>query len=187
VGRGALAGPVVAAAVIVPVGCRAVGVWGAVRDSKLLRPSVRAELALAVQAAALAWAVGMASVAEIDEIGIAPATRRAMQRAIAGLAAPPDALLIDWVRLPALRVRQECWKKADQSSVSVAAASIVAKVARDRMLAQLAETYPDYGFANHKGYGTQAHLDALALLGPCIHHRRSFAPIAGQLALFEPS
>lgn len=185
VGRGALAGPVVAAAVVVPAGCRAEGVWAAVRDSKLLRPAVREELAVAVQAAAYAWAVGSASVAEIDAIGIAPATRCAMQRAIASLAAPPDALLIDWVRLPALCVRQECWAKADQASVSVAAASIVAKVARDWMLAELAETYPEYGFAGHKGYGTQMHLAALARLGPCIHHRRSFAPVAGQLALFE--
>ncbi|MCB0047208.1 MAG: ribonuclease HII [Caldilineaceae bacterium] len=184
-GRGALAGPVAAGAVILPRCCEPTGVWRDVRDSKLLTPAARTELAAAIRAAALSWSVGMASAAEIDQMGIAPATRLAMQRAVAGLTPPPDYLLIDWVKLPGLNIRQESLTKADQRIVSVAAASILAKVTRDEHLAALDVRFPAYGFARHKGYGVPAHLAALAERGPCPIHRHSFAPIARRPSLFD--
>ncbi|MCB0070392.1 MAG: ribonuclease HII [Caldilineaceae bacterium] len=186
-GRGALAGPVAAAAVIVPELGAPAGVWAEVRDSKQLRPAVRETLAAAVRAEALAHAVGMASAAEIDEMGIAPATRLAMTRAIAALQPAADFLLIDWVRLSALALAQVSFARADALSVSVAAASILAKVARDAHMVQLDALHPGYAFAAHKGYGAPAHLAALQQLGPCPEHRHSFAPIARQPSLFDAS
>ena len=179
VGRGALAGPVVAAAVVLPPFCALEGVWAAVRDSKQLAAPRRAQIAAAVMAQALAWGVGVVSAAEIDDVGIAPATRRAMALAVemAAQAATPDYLLIDWVRLPMLMLPQQSHIKADATIVSVAAASIVAKVYRDALLCACDADFPDYGFAAHKGYGTAAHLAALATHGPCALHRRSFAPL----------
>jgi ribonuclease HII len=184
-GRGALAGPVVAAAVIVPPGASITGVWSEVRDSKLLSPPRRSALATAIGAAAWAWGVGIIPAAVIDGDGIAAATRQAMQQAIAALAARPDYLLVDWVRLPSLNIPQLCVAKADRTMVSVAAASILAKVTRDRLMVALDAAYPGYGFAVHKGYGTQQHLAALASQGPCGEHRRSFAPLAHQATLFD--
>lgn len=177
-GRGALAGPVVAAAVIAPPFCALEGVWAAVRDSKQLTPARRAALAAEVRAHALAWGVGVVDAAEIDAMGIAPATRMAMSLAVemAAQTAPPDYLLIDWVRLPALGLPQQSFIKADATIVSVAAASILAKVHRDALLCACAATFPDYGFAAHKGYGTAGHLAAIAAHGPCTLHRRTFAP-----------
>ena len=183
-GRGALAGPVVAAAVVLPCHAPLAGVWEAVRDSKLLRPAARAALAEAIQAEAADWAVGIVPAATIDEIGIAAATRAAMCQAIAGLAAPPDYLLVDWVRLPTLNIAQLCVAKADATMVSVAAASILAKVTRDALMVKTDALYPQYGFAGHKGYGTAAHRAALARFGACPEHRRSFAPLAAQPSLF---
>jgi ribonuclease HII len=182
-GRGALAGPVTAAAVVVsPARCDD-AVWSAVRDSKLLAPGRRAELAPAIEAAALAWGVGWSSAAEIDRIGIAAATRQAMLAAIAALAVRPDYLLIDWVKLPAAGIPQHSQPKADRAIVSVAAASILAKVHRDRHMVALAADYPVYGFAGHKGYGAAAHLAAIHTHGPCAAHRCTFAPLAA-LPLF---
>jgi ribonuclease HII len=186
-GRGALAGPVMAAAVVLPPGAPYARVWAEVRDSKLLRPAQRTTLAAAIQAEALAWAVGSVEAAEIDRIGIAAAARRAMLAAVAGLGVPPDYLLIDWVRLPMLAIPQLCVAKADRDLVSVAAASILAKVTRDRLMVALDETYPGYGFASHKGYGSAAHLAALEAQGPCPEHRRSFAPVAARPTLFDES
>ena len=186
-GRGALAGPVAAAAVIVPELGAPAGVWAEVRDSKQLRPAVRETLAAAVRAEALAHAVGMASAAEIDDVGIAAATRLAMTRAIATLQPAADFLLIDWVRLSALTVAQVSFARADALSVSVAAASILAKVARDAHMVELDAVHPGYAFAAHKGYGAPAHLAALQQLGPCPEHRHSFAPIARQPTLFDAS
>jgi ribonuclease HII len=117
-------------------------------------------------------------------MGIAAATRRAMQQAIARLQPPPDYLLIDWVKLPRLNIAQESFAKADRDVIAVAAASILAKVHRDELMAGLHEAYPVYGFAAHKGYGTPAHQRALAEQGPCPEHRYSFAPIARPLTLF---
>lgn len=186
-GRGALAGPVIAAAVVVPPGSECTGVWAAVRDSKLLSPPARARLAPQIQAAALAWAVGAAPATEIDVLGIAAATRTAMHRAVDALRLRPDALLIDWVRLEEMPLPQESLIKADRLIVSVAAASILAKVHRDHLLGELDQLHPGYGFARNKGYGVPAHLAALAQSGPCPEHRFSFAPLSGQLSLFAPS
>lgn len=183
-GRGALAGPVVAAAVIVPPGSACRGVWAQVRDSKLLRPELRAQLALELRSEALAWAVGEASCAVIDADGIAAATRQSMTRAILALAVAADALVIDWVRLPLLNLPQQSFARADARVVSVAAASILAKQHRDDLLRLLDQQFPAYGFAAHKGYGTAAHLAALAQCGPCAEHRRSFAPLAAGSDLF---
>jgi ribonuclease HII len=129
----------------------------------------------------------MASAEEIDKIGIAPATRLAMVRAIDRLAHRPDYLLIDWVRLPQCPLPQESFVKADLHSVAVAAASILAKVARDDILRQADVAFPGYGFAAHKGYGTAAHLAALTERGPCALHRHSFAPIGRRASLFDGS
>jgi ribonuclease HII len=182
-GRGALAGPVVAGAAIIPPFCVLEGIWAAVRDSKQLAPARRAALALEIMAQTLAWGVGVVSAAEIDAVGIAPATRTAMLLAVemAAQSAPqgaqPDYLLIDWVRLPMLALPQQSLIKADATIVSVAAASILAKVHRDALLCACDADFPAYGFAAHKGYGTAAHLAALAAHGPCALHRRTFAPL----------
>lgn len=184
-GRGALAGPVVAAAVIVPAHRERQGIWAQVADSKLLSPAVRTALAEEIRMAALAWGVGAVSAFTIDQIGIAAATRQAMAQAVAALATPPDYLLIDWVKLATINVPQESFTKADRQIVSVAAASILAKVHRDQLLTDLQRTYPLYGFDRHKGYGTAAHLAAIARHGPCAEHRHTFAPLAHTATLFE--
>ena len=177
-GRGALAGPVVAAAVVLPPGEHPF------RDSKALSARARERLAERVRAVALAWAVGEASAAEIDRLNVLEATRLAARRALARLMLAPAALVTDYLRigagLPELAV-----PRADARSLQVAAASILAKTHRDAIMRDLAERYPGYGFAGHKGYGAAAHLDALARLGPCPQHRRSFAPVA-QGRLFAP-
>lgn len=183
-GRGALAGPVVAAAVVIDPSSAGLPLWGELRDSKLLSPRQRAALAPQIQAAARCWAVGATSAQEIDRIGIAAATRQAMQAAIEGLSPQPQQLLIDWVRLPQVNIAQFSCAKADQLIVSVAAASILAKVHRDALMTALDQLHPAYGFASHKGYGAQAHLAALSAHGPCPEHRHSFAPLAGANDLF---
>lgn len=185
VGRGALAGPVVAAAVVVPPHATLAGVWAEVRDSKLLSPDSRQMLECEVRWEAVAWAIGSASAAEVDRLGVAEATRRAMTDAVHGLSVSVQHLLIDWVQLPHLPTPQTAWAKADRDSVSVAAASILAKVWRDRLLVELDATYPVYGFRRHKGYGTLAHRSALSQYGPCPEHRRSFAPVAQCRSLFD--
>lgn len=181
-GRGALAGPVVAAAVIVPPFAALEGIWAEVRDSKMLAPARRATLAEFIRAQALAWGVGVVGCEIIDACGIASASKQAMVAALHGL--EPDALLIDWVRLPMLALPQQSLVKADATIVSVAAASILAKTHRDALLVALAEQFPAYGFAAHKGYGAPAHLEAIRRCGPCPHHRLSFAPLC-QHSLFE--
>ena len=176
-GRGALAGPVVAAAVIIAPEQATASVWQRVRDSKLLTPRQRELLAVEVRAAALAWGVGCAAAAVIDQIGIAAATRQAMAAAIQALTVRPDYLLIDWVRLPAVNIPQTSRAKADRTMASVAAASILAKVQRDRWMVELDCQYPLFGFAAHKGYGAATHLAAVAQHGPCPEHRRSFCSL----------
>lgn len=184
-GRGALAGPVVAAAVIVPPYCEREGIWAQVADSKLLSPAVRTALAVEIRTTAFAWGIGAASALTIDQIGIAAATRQAMVQAVMALAPPADYLLIDWVKLKTLNLPQESFTKADRHIVSVAAASILAKTHRDQLLTDLHQSYPGYGFGQHKGYGTAAHLAALTRYGPCAEHRHSFAPIAQAATLFD--
>ena len=184
VGRGAWAGPVVAAAVILPLDAPdLLEHLTGVRDSKLMTPAARQEALPRILATARAVAVGGASVEEIDRFGILAATRQAMGRAIDGLAVRPDALILDHVTLP-VPIPQRAFPRADQTSLSVAAASVVAKVTRDREMAELDALYPGYSFAQHKGYGTAAHAAALARLGPSPVHRASFAPVqAAQLSL----
>lgn len=177
-GRGALAGPVVAAAVIVPFGSEQHGVWNLVDDSKRLTAEQRVILADEIKEHALAWGIGTVDAAQIDEFGIGPATKQAMMAAIDALGMRADFLLIDWVRLPLCPIEQQSFTKADQRIVSVAAASILAKVHRDSLLIALHAKYPCYGFAQHKGYGTAQHRAAIEEYGPCPSHRYSFAPIA---------
>ena len=177
-GRGALAGPVVAAAVIVPSESHADPLWQAVCDSKLLKPVERQELSAQIKTTALAYGIGVVESTAIDQTNIALATRRAMCAAVMIIDPAPDYLLIDWVRLPELIIAQQSMVKADMHIVSVAAASILAKVHRDSLMVALDEQHPGYGFAQHKGYGTAAHRRAIEQLGPCPVHRQSFAPVA---------
>jgi ribonuclease HII len=179
VGRGAWAGPVVAAAVILPCDDDVHVALGGVCDSKQVSPATRVTLAARIIAVALAVGVGRGEQQEIDALGIVPATRLAMQRALAALAVAPEALVIDALPLPDVKLPQDVFPYADALSLSVAAASIIAKVARDRWMAEVAEMdFPGYGFAQHKGYGTKQHQAALASLGVCSIHRLTFRPIA---------
>ena len=181
-GRGAWAGPVAAAAVVLPPsGDTLLEFLPGVRDSKLMTARQRGLWAGKIRAAAVAWAVGWAACEEIDSLGILPATRLAMQRAVAQLGLPPGHLLIDAVRLPALPLPQTALVRGDQRSLSIAAASVLAKTARDAWMTDLDEQYPGYGFAAHKGYGTARHRRALDELGPCPQHRLSFAPLRARL------
>jgi ribonuclease HII len=177
-GRGAWAGPVVAAAVILPPGDPALArhLLG-VRDSKQLTPARREALLETIQQHALAWGVGAVPPAGIDELGIVPATRKAMCLALQALSPPADYLLIDYLRLPEVALPQTSLPKGDARILSIAAASIVAKVSRDRMMVELDAQYPGYGFGRHKGYGTAQHRAALTALGPSPAHRLSFAPL----------
>lgn len=177
-GRGPWAGPVVAAAVILPADPAVGAALTGVRDSKQLSAQQRAQLLPIIQQVALAWGVGAVPADQIDRLGIVPATRMAMEQALAALPVPPQALLIDAVRLPAIPLPQRNVIHGDALCLSIAAASIVAKVTRDRLMAEMDERYPGYGFARHKGYGTRVHAQALATLGACPLHRRSFAPVA---------
>jgi len=177
-GRGAWAGPVCAAAVVLPLGQPDLpALLADVRDSKLLTPGERERLLPVILNAALGVGVGWAAPAEVDEIGILPATRRAMLRAVTQLDGRVDALLIDHVRLPEISLHQRAFPKADLRCLSVAAASIVAKVRRDQMMVQLELDFPGYGFAQHKGYGTRQHREALGRLGPSPLHRLSWRPL----------
>ncbi len=178
-GRGAWAGPVCAGAVIFDPQATDWSKLSGVCDSKQLSTAQREAALGSIQNRALAWAAGWASAAEIDAIGIVPATRLAMRRALEQLSLHPDALLIDALRLSEIPLPQHSFPFADQLSLSVAAASIVAKVSRDHWMAEQAEViYTGYGFGQHKGYGTRLHQEALATRGPCAIHRRTFAPIA---------
>lgn len=185
-GRGAWAGPVAAGAVILPLDRPdlLIALEG-VRDSKLCTPHQRTRLDQAVRDVAAGVGVGMATVEEIDAVGIAPATRLAMRRALDALPVIPQALLIDYVRLREVALPQRSLTKGEWQSLTIAAASIVAKVARDRLMIALDEEHPGYGLARHKGYGTAQHQAALDALGPCPLHRRSFAPIRVRLAEIE--
>ena len=177
VGRGPIAGPVVAGAVIFPPDIAESSLVG-IRDSKELTASARERMNLRIHEVALAVGIGRASVREVDAVGIVGATRRAMSRAIGKLQPRPQALLIDALSLPGIKLPQQCPIKGDRVSLSIAAASIVAKVARDRMMVEADRRYPGYGFSRNKGYGTREHIEALYRQGSCIIHRVSFAPVA---------
>jgi ribonuclease HII len=174
-GRGALAGPVAAGAVILPADPGLMNHLNGVRDSKQMTPTERELWAEQIKRAAQAYAVGFAGHREIDTLGIVPATRLAVKRALQGLRLPPQHLLVDFLELPEIEVPQTNLVKGDQRSLSIAAASILAKTERDALLRQLDLIYPGYGFAQHKGYGTPAHRLALGRLGPSPIHRLSFA------------
>lgn len=177
-GRGPLAGPVVASAVVLPSRCRLSGC----DDSKLLTESEREELYLVITQRAVGIGIGSASEQEIDQLNILEATRLAMQRALAGLRPQPDCLLIDAISLPACSIPLRSIIKGDALCMSVAAASIVAKVTRDRLMAEYHRQYPHYNFLSHKGYCTEEHLQQLATHGPCLIHRRTYAPVAEAIA-----
>ena len=174
VGRGALAGPVCAAALVLPVQNDLQLTLRGVRDSKQMTPAAREHWAVRLCETALAWGVGFASAQEIDQIGIVPATRLAVRRALAQLAFEPQHLLVDYLELPEVSLPQTALVKGDARSLSIAGASVLAKTARDGLMRQLDEQYPGYGLAVNKGYGTLAHRQALARLGMSAIHRRSF-------------
>ncbi len=179
-GRGCLAGPVVAAAVILPLHESALDIQASlmgVNDSKQLTINARERLYDVIMQYASAVSVGMGSVELIDERNILQATKHAMCMAIAQLSPAPQALLLDALYLPTIPLPQRSIIKGDSRCLSIAAASIIAKVTRDRLMCNLHEEFPVYGFAQHKGYGTEAHLAALHEHGVTPHHRRSFAPV----------
>ena len=176
VGRGPIAGPVVAAAVILPRASRPSWVYS-LRDSKQLTPQRREHLFDCIRRDAVPFGVGVVSQETIDERGISAASKLAMRKAVEGIPTRPDFLLIDYVRLPKVRFPQRSITNGDGLSFSIAAASIVAKVTRDRLMVELDRQFPGYGLAQHKGYGTPQHMDLLQRLGPCPLHRRSFAPV----------
>lgn len=193
-GRGSLAGPVIAAAVILPLGDTAplhlkpdecMECFAGVRDSKQITAKERERLFDVIMQHALAVSVGVGSVEIIDEQNILQATKYAMRNAISQLNPPPQALLLDAIRLPDIQLIQRSIIKGDALCLSIAAASIIAKVTRDRIMVQLHELFPLYGFAQHKGYGTAEHLAALREHGATIHHRQSFAPVRELFGLFQ--
>lgn len=179
-GRGPLAGPVVAAAVVfenrkkIPRG---------IHDSKLLTREIRETLFKRMEDSGVHTGVGIASVAEIDSINILQATLLAMARAVEALPVKPDAALIDGNQLPKLTCKMHKVVKGDSLCLSIAAASIIAKVTRDRIMCELAQHFPQYGFDRHVGYNTPAHQRALVEHGPCVHHRTSFAPVRNYLQM----
>lgn len=180
-GRGPLAGPVAAAAVILPDRPDIGETLHGVQDSKILSAEQREFWAGRIQTEACAWAIAFASVEEIEQVGIGKAVMLAMQRALLRLAPQPDYLLIDYVRLGDVAIPQTSLVKGDLRCLSIAAASILAKTARDQLMCEFGVKYPGYGFAQHKGYATQAHRQALWRLGPCPIHRRNFSPVRALL------
>lgn len=169
-GRGPLAGPVCAAAVILPEGV----IIDGVNDSKKLSEKKRESLFDVIREQALSYSIAYATVDEIEEINILNATMLAMRRAIDGLDIKADYAMIDGNKIPPLDIDAECIVKGDAKSMSIACASILAKVSRDRLLYKYAEEYPMYGFDKHKGYGTKVHREAILKYGPCPYHRKSF-------------
>ncbi|MGD2026641.1 MAG: ribonuclease HII [Anaerolineales bacterium] len=176
-GRGALAGPVAAGVVVLPQSDRLLTVLEGVRDSKQMSAKQRLAVIASIEAAALACQVGFASPAEVDELGILPATRQAALRALEQLPEPAEHLLVDHITLHAQGIPETPLTKGDRRSLSIAAASILAKVGRDEIMLEMDAQYPEYGFASHKGYGTTRHLAAIESLGPCPIHRMTFSPI----------
>lgn len=180
VGRGPLAGPVIAAAVVLPPDCRPLE---GVRDSKLMTPQQREIAAELVMSSALFVSVAGASVREIDHRNIRAATILAIRRALQRLPERPEQVLVDGVELPELGWPHQAIVRGDSICQSIAAASIIAKVHRDRLMQKLAQRYPDFGWDSNKGYATLRHIEAIGVCGPTPHHRRSFAPVV-QLKLF---
>ncbi|MEW6573678.1 MAG: ribonuclease HII [Bacillota bacterium] len=176
-GRGPLAGPVVAGAVILP---EAVDLPG-LNDSKVLSVNKRAYLAEQICTVALTWSIGIASVAEIDALNIRRASFLAMRRALEALCVKPDYVIVDGSAIPGLPLPQTGMVRGDAQVAAVAAASIIAKVTRDRLMDEIHREFPQYGFCRHKGYPTREHFESLARFGPTPHHRRSFGPVKSLL------
>ena len=172
-GRGPLAGPVVAAAVILPEDFDLPGL----NDSKQLSEKKRNQLYPLIHEQALAVGIGVSRAGEIDQVNILQATLLGMSRAVGRLSLPPDFLLVDGITPVPIGIEQKTLKKGDSRSLSIAAASVIAKVVRDRIMVAYDRLFPEYGFAGHKGYGSQQHRDAVARYGPCLCHRRSFAGV----------
>lgn len=181
VGRGPLVGAVVTAAVILDPKNPIEGLM----DSKELSEKKRLALAEEIKAKALSWALGRAEPAEIDELNILNATMLAMQRAVEGLHLQPDFVLVDGNRIPSLKMPAQAVVKGDSLVAEISAASIIAKVARDQEMAELAQKFPEYGFEQHKGYPTKLHFEKLAELGATPYHRKSFAPVRNVLNLID--
>lgn len=177
VGRGALAGPVYAAAVVLPIRNSILAELYGVRDSKQMTAEEREDWAPAIKEKALAYCIGWASCKEIDRYGIAPATKLAARRALKGLPTKAQHLLLDYIRLEKVGLPQTPILGGDARCLSISAASVIAKVARDAELRLLDTRFPRYGFASHKGYATEEHLAAIRKHGPCLQHRFSFAPM----------
>lgn len=178
VGYGALVGDLVAAAVILPPRHRIKGI----KDSKQLTPLKREELFDKICAKAIAWNIAIATHAEIDQLNVLNANLLAMQRAIIGLTVTPDKVLVDGNKCPDLPMPVEAVVHGDATIEQISAASILAKVWRDRLMLELDQKHPEYGFAQHKGYSTEAHLAAIRKYGPIKEHRRSYAPVAEALS-----
>lgn len=178
-GRGPLAGPVVAAAVVLPDGLLIPGV----KDSKQISEKKRERLFDIVREQAICYGIGIADERTIDEVNIYQATIVAMERSLETLHPRPDYLLLDAITLPRVPIPQKPLIKGDCRSHSIAAASILAKVTRDRMMLELHDQYPQYNFRKHKGYGTREHLEALQKYGPCVAHRKTFNPVARMLCI----
>ena len=176
-GRGALAGPVVAAALILPPDPEVRRSLGGVRDSKQMTPRQRDFWADRLRDVSLGWGVGFASSQEVDAVGVISATRQAAYRALRALAEPPAHLLLDYLLLPEVSIPQTSLAKGDARSLTIAAASIIAKTTRDSFMCELNVRYPGYAFEAHKGYGTTYHRGAIARLGPSPVHRMTFAPL----------
>ena len=172
-GRGPLAGPVIAGAVILPPTIQLYGL----NDSKKISKAKRVELSLAIKKCAVAWAIGQATVEEIAELNILHASLLAMKRAVEGLNISPDHLLVDAVKIPYITIFQTAITKGDSISASIAAASIIAKTHRDEIMVAYHQQYPQYGFDKHKGYGTPEHIQALKEFGVLPIHRRGYAPV----------
>jgi len=173
-GRGALAGPVSAAVVILPNISELARILAGVRDSKQMTVNQRNRFEPLIKEIAIAWGIGFASPAEIDQIGILPATKLAAKRAVKALSLSPDYLITDYLSLPDINIPQEKFIKGDMRSFTIASASVLAKTARDAKMHELDEEYPEYEFAQHKGYGTKRHREAIQKLGKSIVHRQSF-------------
>jgi ribonuclease HII len=180
-GRGAWAGPVYAAAVVLPNDERICNLLSGVRDSKRMTARQRQHWESCIKSASVAWAIGSATNKEIDELGIVPATCLAMRRAIEGINNPPRYLLVDYLNISDCSAPQLAIPKGDCLSLSIAAASVLAKVNRDAFMAQMDEEYPGYGFARHKGYGTALHTAMIKKNGPCSIHRMTFRPLSEKI------
>jgi ribonuclease HII len=176
-GRGAWAGPVYAAAVVLPNDDRICNLLSGVRDSKRMTPRQRQRWEGCIKSASISWAIASASNQEIDEFGILEATCLAMQRAIDEIINPPSYLLVDYIQIRDCKCPQLSIPKGDCLSLSIAAASVLAKTGRDAFMVQMDKKYPGYGFSRHKGYGTAFHNGSLQRMGPCQIHRVTFRPI----------